>query len=117
MPRLVLTDDQRRERKFWTGLRSALRRLWMWYSPERREALAAARINKAEWRCAECGKGFKQKDVAVDHVVPCGSLKGLEDLEGFVRRLLVKAAGLQVLCKELCHQKKTDSERQARRKT
>lgn len=117
MPRLQLTDDQRRERKFWTGLRSALRRLWMWYSAERKEALASARINKSEWRCAECGQGFKLKDVAVDHVVPCGSLKSLGDVESFIQRLRVHAAGLQVLCKEKCHQKKTDLERQSRRKT
>jgi len=47
------------------------------------------------------------KEIQVDHVEPCGSLKTFEDLPGFVRRLFCEADGLQVLCKANCHRRKT----------
>lgn len=48
-----------------------------------------------------------RKEVEVDHIVPCGTLKCVEDLPGFVTRLFCEADGFQVLCKANCHSKKT----------
>lgn len=110
--RTKLSPAEQAERKFYSGLRSALRRLWMWYSPERKAALHAAR-GKLGTQCAECAKWFKQKDVAVDHVTPCGSLKGPADIPGFVERL--RSPKLQVLCKDVCHAAKTLAERKQRK--
>lgn len=52
-----------------------------------------------------------RREIHVDHVIPCGSLKSLDDVRGFVERLFVEADGLRVLC-EQCHaeRKATDSE-------
>lgn len=112
--RVLLTPEERAERKFYTGLRSALRRLWAWYSPARKAALLAAKTSDG-WRCAACKKLFKVIDVAVDHVSPCGSLKTVEDIQPFVKRLVVGVDGLQVLC-SADHKTKTLAERLARNK-
>lgn len=109
MPRLILTPAQRAERKFWSGLRSALRRLWLWYSPARKAVWAAAKTEKG-WKCAVCGGVFKGKNCAVDHIVPCGTLKCIEDVGPFIGRLMVSAWGLQVICKT-CHDAKSKAER------
>lgn len=66
---------------------------------------------KWEYQCAECKKWFQEKQIAIDHVVPVGSLTCKEDLPGFIERLTPES-GFQVLCKE-DHQKKTNAEREA----
>lgn len=48
-----------------------------------------------------------RKEVQIDHIEPAGSLKGFDDLPGFVERLFCEVDGLQVLCKDGCHNKKT----------
>lgn len=62
------------------------------------------------YRCVECDKTFKQKEVQVDHIVPAGTLKSFKDLETFAERLFVGIEGLQVMCKP-CHEVKTKKER------
>lgn len=107
-----LTPEQRAERKFWTSLRSACRRLWLWYSPARKQAWEGAKTGGG-WRCAECEGTFKGKDCAVDHIVPAGTLKCFDDVGPFLTRLMVGSNGLQVLCDE-CHKAKTAEERKRR---
>ena len=46
--------------------------------------------------------------VEVDHIEACGSLKGPEDLAGFVTRLFCEADNLRVLCRP-CHKKITEA--------
>jgi hypothetical protein len=53
---------------------------------------------------------FKSKEVTVDHIRPCGSLRGFQDLPDFVENLLCELDGLQMLCKP-CHHTKTMYER------
>jgi hypothetical protein len=65
---------------------------------------------KWEFRCSECGKYHKAKEVSVDHIIPAGSLNSFEDVAGFVERLFVGQEGLQVLC-TACHAVKTQAER------
>lgn len=109
------------ESQFWGFIRSALRqksRRW----PPVYQALADARRPsentnnkrlKWEYICASCKQWKPQKEVAVDHITPAGSLKSYDDLPGFVRRLFCEIDGLQVLCDE-CHSIKTLQERKDR---
>lgn len=97
------------EAQFWGFLRSGLRQLSRRWPP-RAEALKAARIpyvgdnKRRKWSsiCAICKGEFKGTEVQADHIVPCGSLKSLDDLKGFVGRLTVEIEGFRVLCSE-CH--------------
>jgi 5-methylcytosine-specific restriction endonuclease McrA len=84
----------------------------MWYSPARKQAWLTAK-GSAGWRCANCSRVFKGKDMAVDHIIPVGSLRCYDDIGQFLQRLMIGAEGLQVLCEE-CHTAKTAAERQQR---
>lgn len=94
--------------RFWGFVRSKLRAGWVNWPP-RYDALAAAKRNaepgqrhKFEYQCAICKCWHKQKDVEVDHIIPIGSLKSLEELPVFVDRLFAPADKLRVVCKP-CH--------------
>ncbi len=60
--------------------------------------------------CEICEDTYRQTEIELDHKVPCGSLKKLEDLQGFVERMFIEQDGWQVLCHS-CHLKKTKEER------
>jgi len=48
----------------------------------------------------------------VDHIVPAGRLQCLEDIQGFVERLLfVTTKDLRIVCKKTCHAAITLSEK------
>lgn len=97
------------EPRFWSFLRSALRRKSMHWPPVH-EARNAARTpyvgdnprQKWSYECAECKGKFKGTEVEVDHVVDVGALLCFEDLPGFAARLFCEASGLRVVCKA-CH--------------
>lgn len=99
--------------RYWSFIRSALRKAFTRYPP-RFECLSAAsrpytgtdKRKKKEYQCAECKEWFVQKNVQVDHIEPCGSLRTYRDLAGFVKRLFCHVDGLRVLCIE-CHKKIT----------
>jgi 5-methylcytosine-specific restriction endonuclease McrA len=65
---------------------------------------------KKEYQCAVCDSWCADKDVAVDHITPCGSLKTFEDLPKFVATLFCEKENLQIIC-NTCHQIKTNEER------
>jgi len=69
----------------------------------------ANKRQKWEYKCAACRTWFPDKEVAVDHIIPVGTLKCEDDLLPFIQRLTVEN-GYQVLCKP-CHQVKTNKER------
>jgi hypothetical protein len=69
---------------------------------------------KWEYCCSMCGGWFAEKEIQVDHVHECGSLKSFEDISGFVERLLCEVDGLRVLCKESCHRAVTEKQRAER---
>ena len=97
-----------------SAMRSASRR-W----PAIYEALAAAKEpykgpnprQKVQYRCASCSKGFSGKEVSIDHIVDCGTLKEWGDVEGFMKRLFCGKEGLQVLCHP-CHGVKSHAAKQ-----
>ena len=110
------------EAAYWGFIRSALRSASRRYPPIVRLALHAVRRpykgenkrQKWEYQCENCGKWFKGTKVQVDHVVPCGSLKSVDDVGPFVARLFCEPNGLIVLCKDKCHAEKTARERGAK---
>lgn len=61
---------------------------------------------KWEFQCNHCRGWHAQKNVEVNHKVPCGRLSSYEDLPGFVERLFCEKDGLEVVCKP-CHQQFT----------
>jgi hypothetical protein len=105
------------ESAFFGRLRSALRRLSMFWKPSL-AALKLAQVSapgphgrKWLFRCAGCDGLFMRKQVQIDHVVQVGSLRCLEDLPGFVERLLPEdPAAFRVLCKK-CHSAVTAQQR------
>lgn len=59
---------------------------------------------KFSYKCSKCLGLFSDKEVAVHHRIPAGSLKSFEDLGDFCKRLFVEAPGLVLLC-DSCHTK------------
>ena len=104
------------EAKYWQFIRSALRQATMRYpviqnfKKKGRRSVTGKR-HKFEYQCVECKKWFMDKEISVDHIVPAGSLKTYDDLPGFVERLFCEEDNLQILCKDTCHQAKTNKER------
>jgi 5-methylcytosine-specific restriction endonuclease McrA len=100
------------ESAFFSWLRSSLRRTYMrgWkpaneVAKDNRRAITKGRL-KWEYQCKSCKDWFLRKDVQVDHIIECGTLKTFEDLSLFSERLFVEKDGLQILCTE-CHNRKT----------
>jgi len=105
----LIKDDK----KFWTWFRSGLRRLSQRYPTlysvlheAKRPYNGPNKRQKVCYECADCKGLFSGKDVAVDHIIACGSLTCKEDVADFIDRLFCDKEGLQVLCKT-CHDLKT----------
>lgn len=111
------------ESEYFSKIRSALRRAFMWWHPMMLALEAASRpykgknkLQKKEYQCFNCKQWFKRTDVHVDHKVECGSLKTYEDIVPFLQRLTVEDVNMfQVLCKDKCHKEKTNDERKRRK--
>lgn len=102
---------------FWSMIRSALRQKSRWWRPiiqakhkARRKYVGPNKRQKYEYKCAQCKKWHMEKNIEVDHLMPCGSLRSGDDLKGFVERLFCEVENLIVLCRP-CHKKKTEKER------
>ena len=103
--------------RYWSFIRSALRRAWNKY-PNKFKVLAQARRRKCnakgnqkyEYKCASCKHYFAAKNVSVDHIQSAGSLRSYNDLPDFVAKLFCDVDNLQVLCFR-CHKEKTNLER------
>lgn len=69
-----------------------------------------------ENQCYVCKEWFAQKLIQVDHIEPCGSLKGIDDAEllaQFLRKLFCSVEGLGTVCRP-CHAIKTAEERKTK---
>lgn len=102
---------------FWSFIRSALRQKSRFWKPitqcrinSRRPYKGANKRQKFEYQCNECKNWFSDKQIAVDHKIPAGSLNSGDDLKGFVERLFCEEKDLQCLCSN-CHDIKTQKER------
>ena len=108
------------EARYWSFLRSALRRAFVRWpvnydarNSSRRPYVGPSKQQKWEYECSICKGWFPMKGTQLDHVNPCGPLKSLSDLPGFVDRLFCEREGLRVLCKP-CHQEVTNAARHLR---
>lgn len=104
------------ESQYFGFIRSGLRQKYSRWAPRYDTLLSARQVSKArrykwKYRCALCSKVFPQKDIQVDHIIPCGSIKCYADLPGFVERLFCEKENLQVLC-NTCHKEKTNQHRE-----
>lgn len=98
----------------WSAIRSCLRKRFRYWIPatrakikSRREYSGPLRRQKWEYQCNSCKQFYPEKEINIDHIIPVGSLKGPEDLVGFIERLLPESEdAFQVLCKS-CHKEKT----------
>jgi hypothetical protein len=107
------------EAAYWQAVRSALRRGFRFWKPIT-DALNAAKTpfrgpngQRFAYLCAGCGKLHPRKAVNVDHIVPCGQLRSLDHVAGFLERLTAEGSGsYQILCSQ-CHEAKTAKERAA----
>ena len=109
--------------RYFSFLRSVLRRGTTKY-PVKFQVKEAARRPKDkakpgrhrfEYECVDCNDWFPDKEVILDHIIPCGSLNDFDDLPGFVERLFCEPDNLQVMCVP-CHHVKTKAENIARKK-
>lgn len=102
------------EAAFWSFLRSGLRQLSRRWPPvtrhvwneSRRPYVGLNKRQKWEYQCSLCGTWAIRKAMQADHIVPCGALKGWDDLPTFTQRLLCEVEGVRILC-ERCHQART----------
>lgn len=105
------------ESAFFSFIRSGLRQKSQRWRPAFDAKKEAQRPYKGEdkrtrfvYVCAVCNKEYKDKDVQIDHVEPCGSLKSFADLPLFCERLFCEKEGYRILCTD-CHQTVTNEQR------
>ena len=110
------------ESMFLSFIRSALRQKSRWWKPITECKQKAKRLytgsnkkQKYEYQCNYCKNWFSDKETIVDHIIPAGTLRSLNDLPKFVEQLFVEVDQLQCLCKN-CHYVKTQTERKERKK-
>jgi 5-methylcytosine-specific restriction endonuclease McrA len=101
------------EAAFFGWIRSLLRNRYMrgWKphneaAKDNRRPITYKSRSRWEYQCANCNDWFLRKEIDIDHIIPCGTLKSFDDLAVFCNRLFVEKDGLQVLCKP-CHKNKT----------
>lgn len=107
------------EASWWSYIRGCLRKAWMRHPvklefiKKKRKRVLNPKTGNMVWggTCNVCKKEMLARDLQVDHIVPAGSLKANEDIQGFVERLLfVGEEDLQYVCKR-CHRVITYSDR------
>lgn len=99
------------EAAFFGFIRAALRnksRFWKPISACKQNSRRSVNKGRQKWeyQCAKCREWFADKEVQVDHIVECGTLRSFDDIGPFCERLFCEIEGFQVLCKP-CHSAKT----------
>lgn len=94
---------------FFGWLRSRLRKMSQMWKPIQQVKREARILYKGDNKrrkfsfvCNKCKNAVSDKECAVHHIIPAGSLKSFEDIAGFCERLFVEKEGLELLC-DKCH--------------
>lgn len=111
------------ESSYFTYIRGCLRRAWN-NNPIKIQLLKEQRKQipnpnpkgkkSTVWgaTCSICKQDFVMKDIQVDHIVPAGKLQKIEDIQGFVERLLcITKDDLRIVCRH-CNSVLAYAERQ-----
>ena len=105
------------ESAFWAHILSALRKATRFWKPAvdklnegKRPNMSSNKRLKYEYHCECCNKWFPQKEIELDHIIPCGGINGPDKVAGWIERAFVEIEGFQRLC-NTCHNKKTLLER------
>lgn len=106
------------ESEYFSKIRSGLRKTFQYWKPmtvalelaSRKYTGENKRIKK-EYQCACCGKWFIRKDVQIDHIIPCGSLRNWDDIVPFIKNLTQEDPSAYQILDKMCHLKKTGQER------
>lgn len=84
--------------------------------PARAEAVRNAKVERGKYKCALCEDVIGYREINVDHIVPVvDPADGFKDWNTYVERMFCAVEGFQILCVP-CHDKKTEYERQLRKK-
>lgn len=109
MPKKPRTDKQ----KYGTYL-GKLRLAWR-QSPMYWEAYKRAQVETGKLKCEKCGDICHYRMIEIDHIVPVVAVDSPRNIQDEITRLNCPASGLQVLCLEKCHRKKSAKENAERR--
>ena len=107
------------EAQFWAKIRNSLRQASRYWAPgdackkeAKRPYKGLNKKQKFEYLCNHCKKGFPEKEVQKDHVLPAGSLNKASDFESYIERLFCEKENYQILC-STCHTAKSLKDNQA----
>ena len=116
---------------------AALRKINRNYWEPRKTAKNRCKVDKALYKCEECGvlvyegksavsyfalqekyhpQEVRMERFDMDHRVPVVALEGWEDWNTFIDRLFCAEENWQGLCSSVCHSKKTKAEQKIRLK-
>ena len=106
------------EAEYFSKIRSAFRKTFQFWKPGTEALKLVSRpykgtnkLAKTEYQCAGCKEWFLRKNVHIEHIIPCGSLRTYDDIVPFLKRLTTEnILDFQIMCKE-CHQVKTNLEK------
>lgn len=112
------------ESQYFSKIRSILRSGFRYYKPMAIALENASRpykgLNKRlkkEYQCAKCKEWFPRKEVEIDHLIPCGSLKCYDDIVPFIKNLTQEdPKSYQILCKPDHLNKTLEERKQAKEK-
>lgn len=109
------------ESEYFSKIRSGLRKTFQYWKPmtvcldmASRKYVGINKRIKKEYKCAMCGEWFMRKDVQIDHIVPCGSLKTFDDIVPFIKNLTQENPHSYQILDKKCHLAKTLNERRSK---
>lgn len=110
------------EAAFFGWIRSRLRKMSQAWKPIQEVKKAAKRPyvgenkrRKFSYECSRCLQLFSDKEVAVHHIVPAGTLKSFDDIGAFCKNLFVEKNLLILLC-DGCHTREHEELNKIKRK-
>ncbi len=96
---------------FFGWIRSRLRKMSQAWKPiqevkkdAKRPYIGENKRRKFSYECSRCKGLFSDKEVAVHHIIPAGTLKSFDDIGTFCKNLFVEKDLLILLC-DGCHTK------------